>query len=201
MQNASFIMARILIVYSSPNGHTSKIAGVIANQLEGDGHRVDLFEAKRALREQVHPASYDGILVGAPVYNSRYPWPLRAWCKRHGELLTLMPSRFFSVCLGILQDDRPAVRQAEERIAETFFRRTQWQPWDWKIFAGALSYTQYGPITRWFMKRLAKSTGRSTDTKRDTDYTDWNSVTDFARTFSESLKKSPALKSREQRPA
>ena len=57
LQNSLGIMARILIVYSSPNGHTSKISGVIANQLEGEGHRVDLFEAERAIREQVHPAS------------------------------------------------------------------------------------------------------------------------------------------------
>ena len=57
-------------------------------------------------------------------------------------------------------------------------------------FAGAIKYTQYGFITRWIMRRIAKKEGGDTDTSRDHEYTDWVQVTRFAEKF---LKKVDAL--------
>jgi len=49
--------------------------------------------------------------------------------------------------------------------------------------AGALKYTQYDFFTRLLMKRIAKKEGRTTDTSRDYEYTDWNAVRQFVKEF------------------
>jgi menaquinone-dependent protoporphyrinogen oxidase len=51
------------------------------------------------------------------------------------------------------------------------------------MVAGALLYTQYGWLTRWFMKRIVTKAGGDTDTTRDYEYTDWNDLRTFAREF------------------
>ena len=74
--------------------------------------------------------------------------------------------------------------QAEtRRYVEELVRNTGWQPKSAATFAGALSYTKYGWLTRLVMKLIARAAHHATDTSRDHEYTDWNQVDRFALEF------------------
>jgi menaquinone-dependent protoporphyrinogen oxidase len=58
-----------------------------------------------------------------------------------------------------------------------------------KFVAGALPYTRYNWLKRWIMRRIVAKAGGDTDTTRDFEYTDWEDLRAFARTFGRNLRK------------
>jgi menaquinone-dependent protoporphyrinogen IX oxidase len=55
------------------------------------------------------------------------------------------------------------------------------------VFAGALAYSKYNFLVKWWMKRIAKKSGGETDTSKDYEYTNWNDVSRFAEDFSNKI--------------
>lgn len=72
--------------------------------------------------------------------------------------------------------------QAEDYVTD-FLDQTRWSPDRYELVAGAMQFTKYNWFIRFVVKRIAKAKGLSTDTTRDHDYTDWNALDRFARTF------------------
>jgi menaquinone-dependent protoporphyrinogen oxidase len=60
-------------------------------------------------------------------------------------------------------------------------KRTGWRPERVELFAGALPYTKYDFVTRFFMRHIVAKEGGDVDTSRDYEYTDWRAVERFAR--------------------
>jgi len=104
----------------------------------------------------------------------------------HIDWLNGITSAFFTVCMGI-KSQLEKSRQEAIAYGENFSKLTGWQPTLTAIFAGAVKYTQYNFITRFIMKRISRREGGSTDTSRDHEYTDWDSVTRFAEEFAEKI--------------
>nr|BFD62462.1 hypothetical protein BdHM001_11430 [Bdellovibrio sp. HM001] len=169
-------MAHILIVYESKYGQTEKISRFIADKINSRGHSVDLLEA-HAKSTDLSP--YQTVIVGGPVYANGYPRALSKWVKHHSDALNIKPTAFFSVCLGVMQKDQ-TVQRSEAKIVQGFFRKTNWLPKKWVIFAGALNYSRYGWFTKRIMHNIAKRAGADTDWTRDYEYTDWKEVSQFA---------------------
>ena len=48
-------------------------------------------------------------------------------------------------------------------------------------------YSKYNFLTRFIMKRIARKTGRPTDTSRDYEYTDWSRLDRLAEEFARSV--------------
>lgn len=180
-------MKKILIVYSSHDGQTHKIAQAVGNELQSQGLAVYIIEAGK-IAAQNHVETYDGYIVGAPVRAGRYSRPLSKWVKSHSDLLSSKPSAFFSVCLGILEEKNPKARANVQRIATEFLDWSGWKPSMWRIFAGALMYSKYGWLTKLVMKSISKKAGGGTDTNRDYEYTNWNEVKVFANQFAQRMK-------------
>lgn len=175
-------MSKILIVYGTTQGQTGRIAMHLKKEFMRASHVVDLFDSRK-VSSSLNLNNYDAILVGASVHAGGYQRVLKKWVKDHRQELNFTPSAFFSVCLGILQK-QDSVQKEEVRIVEKFLAECNWQPAKRIIFAGALPYTEYNPLLRWWMKRIAKKAGGDTDTSKDYEYTNWNDVNQFARDFS-----------------
>jgi menaquinone-dependent protoporphyrinogen oxidase len=172
----------ILIVFSTHDGQTEKIAHYLAARLRELGRRVDVMVATHPPAE-VDLGRYRVVMIGAPVRMGKYPRAVVNFVRAHREPLSLMPSAFFSVCLAIASKNESDRRAAEE-LPERFFRATGWRPSHVATFAGALRYRSYNWLIRFIMKRIAKSEGASTDTTRNHEYTDWAAVTRFAEAIS-----------------
>jgi menaquinone-dependent protoporphyrinogen oxidase len=174
-------MTNVLIVYGTTEGHTAKIAETIAQEIAEKGHHV------RAVSSAAAPtgkelATFDAFIVGSPVHIGKFDKSLRAWTRQNHELLQRRHSAFFSVCLGILENNSETKRE-EAKIVENFLHEVSWTPKLTTIFAGALKYSKYGWLKKLLMKRIARKAGGDTDTSRDYDYTNWNEVRSFAQRF------------------
>lgn len=78
-------------------------------------------------------------------------------------------------------DDLEA-RPAAEDLLEEFLEETGWDPDGTLAVAGALRYSEYGPLKRVVMRRIAGKAGGDTDVP-DYEYTDWVAVEAFAAEF------------------
>ncbi len=173
-------MPRILILYATREGHTTRIAARVAQVLRDAGHEV---EARRAdgLPSQPGIAAYDAVIVGASIHYGAHPRALRSLMRRHSLVLAERPTAFFSVSLsGGGPGAKPA---AAQRYLEKFLRQTGWRPALTASFAGALQYSKYGPFKRRLMRMIVGMAGGDTDMSRDYEYTDWAAVDRFAESF------------------
>jgi menaquinone-dependent protoporphyrinogen oxidase len=176
-------MTHILILYGTTDGHTRKIAQVLAEDLRANLCCVDILDAGGPMR-QLSPERYDGVIVAASVHIGDYQRAVARWVRMHAPMLNTMPAAFLSVCLAVLEKN-PAAREDIAGIMARFLSRHGWRPALAKLVAGALPYTRYGWLKRQMMKRIAAKAGGDTDTTRDFEYTDWNDLRDFARDFAE----------------
>lgn len=183
-------MSRVLMLYGTTDGHTRKIAGAVSTTLQGYGCFVDVIDARGSLRG-VRAEEYLAVIVAASVHAGGFQRPVRRWVRANAAALAERPTAFLAVCLAILEHrDGP---QAEiRRIVDHFLALCAWRPGMIKIVAGAMPYTRYNWFKKYFMRRIALKTGGGTDTSRDYEYTDWNDLRAFARTFASQPGLAPA---------
>lgn len=175
-------MNHILIVYGTTDGHTRKIAQVLAENFRARFCCVDTLDA--AGTHRVNPEGYDGVIVAASVHIGAFQRPVANWVREHARTLNLLPTAFLAVCLAVLERGTKP-RQEILGIMRRFLDRCGWRPRITKMVAGALPYTRYGWLKRLMMKRIVAKAGGDTDTTRDYEYTDWIDLRNFARDFAE----------------
>jgi menaquinone-dependent protoporphyrinogen oxidase len=170
---------KFLVVYGTTEGQTRKIAGYIEGVLVEAGHEATIADATS---EPPAPYAYDAVLIGGSLHAHKYQSAVSHYIRRHAAGLNKMPGAFFSVCLAVASDLEDEHKGAE-KIASDFLEQTGWKPLMVTQIAGALKYTEYDFFKRLIMKMISKREGRSTDTSKDYEFTDWNAVKKFVMEF------------------
>src|SRR5687768_15843429 len=96
------MMARILVIYGTTEGHTAMIATAIGNTAIARGCEADVIQAGTI---DPRPADYDGVIVAASVHRGHYQSAVARWIAAHVAELSAKPTAFVSVSLGVLQHD------------------------------------------------------------------------------------------------
>lgn len=171
----------ILIMYGTRDGQTGKIARCIADELRDAGHTVTVLDAAEPTARIVL-RDYDGVIVGSSVIVHRHRRSIRRFVTEHRDALNAIPSAFFSVS-GAAGSRLAEERAAAGQVMNTFLSQTGWRPALTESIAGAMAFTKYGRLLRWWMLRISRRNGGPTDPSRDHELTDWTQVRRFARAF------------------
>lgn len=183
---------RILIVYGSTHGQTAAIAAFLQLKLERHGCQVTVSNVKEPPTPPLD--HFQGVIVGASIIARGHQPAIAAFIRDHVGMLNAMPSAFFSVSASA-GSAREAGRAAARQLCDSFLAETGFHPGYTECIAGAIKYTQYSFLLRWYMKKASRMNGGSTDTSRDHEYTDWAQVATFAQQFAERLTRSRELAS------
>ena len=107
---------KILVAYYSRNGHTKKVAEIIADTLNADideikdkksrkgiiGFLIAGYDAARGKATDINfpknPADYDVVILGGPVWNGRVTPAVRTYLLKNRN--DIKKSAFFATCLG-----------------------------------------------------------------------------------------------------
>jgi menaquinone-dependent protoporphyrinogen oxidase len=180
------MMERVLIVYGTSQGWTTRIVERIAEVLRGMGieptiHRADRLPGSLDLR------GFEGALLAGSVQFGRHQRALEKFGTRYGVELSRMPAAFLSVC-GALGGAYPGGPAMAAKYRELFAQRSGWRPaMTWSV-AGRVAYTRYPYLLRQLMKFISWRTGRPTDTSRDWEFTDWAEVDRLANEFGAAVR-------------
>jgi menaquinone-dependent protoporphyrinogen oxidase len=170
-------MPNTLIVFATRHGQTERIALRVAKVLVDGGLAVDIADLRRTPRRPPLER-YARIVIAGPVYFGRHPRHLERFIRENRDLLASRDSIFVSVSGAAITD---AGKKEAAACVGDLVQRTGWTPKQMLLAGGAVCFTQYNPLLRWMMRRIAAKQGRDTDTSRDYEYTDWTEVEQFAR--------------------
>ena len=173
-----------LVLYASTHGHTARIAAHMAQALGEAGVDATLCEASAA--QPLSPAGYDGFVVAGSVHAGKHQKELVEYVARHRTLLNERPTAFVSVSLTAA-DDTPESVDATRDMIDRFLDDTGLVPQVTEAVAGSLQYREYDFMTRLLMRVITRDHPEAHDMGRDHEYTDWDRVTAFARSFAQTL--------------
>jgi menaquinone-dependent protoporphyrinogen oxidase len=170
-------MPRILILYSTTDGHTLKICGRLQQVIEQQGSQVTVVPVDHAGRLDL--PSFDAIAIGASIRYGKHSKQVTEFIRRNTGLLDSKPNAFFSVNI--------VARKPEKNQPETnpylrkFLRQIAWRPKLLAVFAGRLDYPRYGFFDRTMIRLIMLMTHGPTDPTAVIEFTDWQQVEAFGR--------------------
>jgi menaquinone-dependent protoporphyrinogen oxidase len=170
-------MARILIVYSTTDGHTREICNRLREVIEQQAHQISLVSVEDVADTDL--ASFDKIVVGASIRYGKHSALVVDFIERNAQLLNRKASAFFSVSVVARKPGKnqpltnPYVRKLLGRIA--------WRPTELAVFAGKIDYPRYGFVDRLVIRGIMWLTGGPTDPMAVVEFTDWRQVEAFGR--------------------
>jgi menaquinone-dependent protoporphyrinogen oxidase len=180
------MVRRVLIIYGTSYGQTEKIANRIASGLQRRGFPIELCNAAVS-RPELPLEQYAGVVVGSSIIARGHQQSIKDFIRDHVATLNLVPSAFFQVSASA-GSASPHAREAAQKILEEFVSHNGWMPVLSASLPGAINYTKYSLLLKWYMKRASAKNGGSTDTSRDHEYTDWAEVERFAMSLATAFR-------------
>ena len=174
-------MAKILILYSTTDGHTRKICERLQQVIEHQAHQVTVVSVQ--YEPLVDLGSFDKIVIGASIRYGKHSPLIYQFIKRHAQLLDARPNAFFTVNI--------VARKPEKNRPETnpymrqFLTKTSWRPRELAVFAGKIDYPLYGFLDRFMIRLIMFMTNGPTDSKAVIEFTDWQQVETFGQRVSD----------------
>lgn len=170
-------MSRVLIAYSTVDGHTLKISSRLKEILEQSGHLAALAEIDDTTR--IEADSFDQFVIGASIRYGKYRPALFRFIEFNRQALESRPSAFFSVNL-VARKEGKDTPETNPYIRKTFGQNTSWVPDQMAVFAGKVDYARYGFWDRQIIRFIMLLTHGPTDRTACIEYTDWAAVDAFA---------------------
>ena len=174
-------MSRILIIYSTTDGHTRKISQRLQQVIEQQNHQIKIVSIND--EADVDLTLFDKIVVGASIRYGKHSPHIYQFIKRNQLILESMPNAFFSVNV--------VARKAEKCQADTnpylkkFLKQIAWKPKQLAVFAGKIDYPKYSFWDRSIIRLIMWITKGPTDPKTVKEFTNWQQVEAFGRVISE----------------
>jgi menaquinone-dependent protoporphyrinogen oxidase len=169
----------VLVLYSSTEGQTRKVAEWIASHVEAAGHQAALADMGAEGRGPSVPA-FDTVIVAASVHQGYHQESAASFVTAHLAELEQKPSAFISLSLSAAMDGGQAEAQG---YIDRFLETTGWRPRASLALAGAIRLSAYDYFERQVMKYIVMQKGVAHDLNVDYECTDWLALEKFVDSF------------------
>jgi len=168
---------RILVAYSTTDGHTRRICEKLRSVIGGQGHQVSLASVTELTGADL--AEYEQVVIGASVRYGRHNRMFLDFIQRNSGILNGRPGAFFSVSVSArkAKNSRPETNP----YVQAFLKKVEWRPQHLAVFAGRIDYASYAFLDRTIIRLIMLVTGGPVERDAVVDFTDWSRVEDFGR--------------------
>lgn len=170
-------MAKILLLYSTTDGHTVKICNRLQQVIEQQAHQVTIAPVKDS--GKIDLGSFDKIVIGASIRYGKHNPLVADFVNRNAQLLDSKPNAFFSVNIVARKPEKN--RPDTNPYMQKFLKQISWHPKELAVFAGKLDYPRYGFFDRLMIRFIMLMTKGPTDPKLVIEFTDWRQVEAFGQ--------------------
>ena len=174
-------MAKIIIIYSSSDGHTKKICLRLQQIVETHNHQVTLISVNNSSTIDLN--SFDKIIVGASIRYGKHSKNIYEFIKENLQILDSKTNAFFSVNVVARKPEKS--KPETNPYLQKFLKSISWSPKNLAVFSGKLEYQKYKPFDRFMIRLIMWMTKGPTDPKTNIDFTNWEQVEDFGRAICE----------------
>ena len=164
---------RALVAYETGHGSTAEVAEAIAEVLRGKGAEVDVMRCRKV--KEV--ASYDAVVVGSPIWVTKWLKPASRFLRRNEEFLSERPTAIFCTS-GAAAEEKGKTEVMDSLVPKIRANAPSVQPVAIGNFAGVFSFPKYSFVIRAAIRAIAKAHGAPT--KGIVDYRDWDEIRTWA---------------------
>lgn len=170
-------MAKVLILYSTTDGHTVEICRRLASVISEAGDSIELVDLIDG--PSLGDFEFDKIVVGASIRYGKHQKTVYEFIRTNKETLERYPNALFSVNV--------VARKPGKNTPETnpylrkFLTQIEWVPQNLGVFAGKIDYPALGPFDRTMIRFILWIGKGPTDTTGTYEFTDWDRVEEFGR--------------------
>ena len=170
-------MAKVLLLYSTTDGHTVEICKRMQSVIEAEGDAVVL--ANLADGPNLADFEFDKVVIGASIRYGKHQKTVYEFIRSNKETLERYPNALFSVNV--------VARKPEKNTPETnpylqkFLKQIDWVPQNLGVFAGKIVYPALGPVDRSMIRFIMWMTKGPTDPTGTYEFTNWDKVEAFGR--------------------
>jgi menaquinone-dependent protoporphyrinogen oxidase len=170
-------MSRVLLAYSTTDGHTPRICERLRQVIEQQGHAAEVVPLSQA--DALDLAAFDAIVIGASIRYGKHQPEVTQFIGRHQALLERKANAFFTVNIVARKPNKN--RPENNPYLVKFLRSISWKPKLLGVFAGKLDYPRYRFIDRQMIRFIMLITKGPTDPSVVVEFTDWQAVEEFGR--------------------
>jgi len=175
------VMAKILIIFSTTDGHTRKICNRLQQVIDKQNNQVTVISVDDAATIDLD--SFDTIVIGASIRYGKHSPKIYEFIRENIRILDSKSNAFFSVNVVARKPDKN--RPETNPYLKKFLKQITWQPNLVAVFAGKIDYQIYGSLDRFMIRLIMWITKGPTDPKTNIEFTNWNQVEEFGRLISE----------------
>ncbi len=171
--------SKVLILYSTVDGHTKNICKYIYKKLKGR-KIVDIISIEDS--ENYDLNDYKEVVIGASVRYGYHRKNVYKFIQKNIKKLNNLKTAFFSLNL--------TARKAEKSTPETnpyvikFLRKVKWEPTVKEVFAGRLDYPSLDTFNKIAILFIMFITNGPKDTSKTYELTDWKKVDNLIKKIS-----------------
>lgn len=168
-------MARVLILYSTTDGHTIEICRRLRQTIESRSHSAQLLDIKDD--PELVAGTFDKIVIGASIRYGKHQPLVQQFIEKNQATLEGHPNAFFSVNVVAR---KPEKDQPETNpYLQKFLKKIDWQPKLLGVFAGRIDYPSLGFMDKHMIRLIMWITKGPTDPTLTVEFTDWQKVEEF----------------------
>ncbi len=170
--------SKLLILYSTVDGHTKYICEYISNKLMGS-KKINISSIDDSNSIEIN--EYDEIVIGASVRYGYHRKNLYEFIEINKNKLNKKKTAFFSLNL--------TARKPDKNSADTnpyilkFLKKVNWEPNIKEVFAGRLDYPKLDLLNKLAILFIMFITNGPKDTTKTYELTDWNKVDNLIRSI------------------
>lgn len=170
------------IIYSSIDGQTKKICEVIKeNLINNNEHEIISIENSSKLNIE----NYDCIIIGASIRYGKHSSKVMSFVKKNINLIKKQKTVFFSV--NVVARKKGKDTPDTNPYVQKFIKKTKWRPDKIGVFAGKVDYPKYNFFNKNIIRFIMYLTKGPTDISQTYEFTNWESVRNFAQEINENF--------------
>jgi menaquinone-dependent protoporphyrinogen oxidase len=174
-------MAKIIIIYSSTDGHTRKICLRLKEIVGAQNNLVTLVSVHSVNRIDLN--AFDKIVIGASIRYGKHSKEIYKFIKENQKILDSKSNAFFSVNVVARKPDKN--RPETNPYLQKFLKQITWKPKKLAVFAGKIEYQKYRIWDRFMIRLIMWMTKGPTDPTTNVEFTNWNQVAEFGQVIHE----------------
>jgi menaquinone-dependent protoporphyrinogen oxidase len=173
-------MSKILIIYSTTDGHTREICSRLQKIIEKNNHVVSLIPIEDVNQQDLN--LFDKIVIGASIRYGKHNAKVYEFINKNTQILDHKANAFFSVNVVARKPDKN--QPDTNPYLKKFLLQISWKPKELAVFAGKIDYQKYSILDRLIIRMIMWITKGPTHPKTNIEFTNWNQVNDFGQLIS-----------------
>ena len=170
-------MKKIVIIYSTTDGHTKEICSRLLQIIEKENNVATLVPIEDA--NELDLDVFDKVVIGASIRYGKHSAIVYEFINKNMLLLDKIPNAFFSVNVVARKEDK---NQPETNpYLKKFLLQIAWKPKELAVFAGKIDYQKYKIWDRYMIRMIMWMTKGPTHPKTNVEFTNWNQVNNFGQ--------------------